>query len=222
MLNRWSQHISMLRHRTYKNAVLSKGNARCFRRNNELLDSILNDKHRLNTRYTCEITVGQWKKVTAITFFPARPRLDQTTQIRAKYTKFPLMKSRDILCIEWMWLDLTWVHIPGSKCAWFGRYDSLNFSRGRRLLRFMKKVTLQFRAGKKATHFHYKWFIDIRQADKNERQERRQCEIVNWKYVSRCDEQMKTMCLIRPRGDFRNTMGTEWRRLKHIKKLIFM
>ena len=76
--------------------------------------------------------------------------------------------------------------------------------------------SLQFRAGKKATHFHYKWFIDIWQTDKTERKERSQCEIVNWKYVSRCDEQMKNTCLIRPRGDVRNTIGTEWRRLKHI------
>ena len=66
-------------------------------------------------------------------------------------------------------------------------------------------------SGKKATHFHYKWFIDIRQTDKTERKERNR-----WKYVSRCDEQMKTTCLIRPHGDVRNTLGTEWRHLKHI------
>ena len=47
-------------------------------------------------------TVGQRKKVTAVTFFPARPRLDQTAQIRAKYAKFPWMKSRD-LCIEFVY-----------------------------------------------------------------------------------------------------------------------
>ena len=64
--------------------------------------------------------------------FPARPRLDQTVQIRAKYTKFPLMKSRDSWWIEWMWLDLSRVHLPGSQIAWFGRYVSLKFSRGRR------------------------------------------------------------------------------------------
>ena len=45
-------------------------------------------------------TVGQRKKVTAVTFFSARPRLDQTAQIRAKYAKFPWMKSRDFWCIE--------------------------------------------------------------------------------------------------------------------------
>ena len=39
--------------------------------------------------------MGQRKKVTAVTFFPARPRLDQTAQIRAKYAKFPWMKPRD-------------------------------------------------------------------------------------------------------------------------------
>ena len=72
--------------------------------------------------FCCSVTVGQRKKVTAVTFFPARPRLDQTAQIRAKYTKFPLMKSRDFWCIEWMWLYLSWVQIPGSQCAWFGRY----------------------------------------------------------------------------------------------------
>ena len=43
--------------------------------------------------------------------------------------------------------------------------------------------SLQFRAGKKATHFHHKWFIDIWQTDKTERKERSQCERVNWKYV---------------------------------------
>ena len=31
-----------------------------------------------------KIMVGQRKKVTAVTFFPARPRLDQTAQIRAE------------------------------------------------------------------------------------------------------------------------------------------
>ena len=46
--------------------------------------------------------VGQRKKVTAVTFFPARPRLDQRAQIRAKYTKFPRMKSHDFWCIEWI------------------------------------------------------------------------------------------------------------------------
>ena len=76
--------------------------------------------------------VGQRKKVTAVTFFPARPQLDQMAQIRAKYTKFPLMKSLDFWCIEWMWLDLSWLQTLGSQCAWFGRYCSLNFSRGRR------------------------------------------------------------------------------------------
>ena len=44
-----------------------------------------------------EGTVGQRKMVTAVTFFPARPRLDQTAQIRAKYTKFPMMKSCEFL-----------------------------------------------------------------------------------------------------------------------------
>ena len=47
-------------------------------------------------------TVGQRKKVTAVTFFPARLRLDQRAQIRAKYPKFPLMNSRDVWRIEWM------------------------------------------------------------------------------------------------------------------------
>ena len=42
--------------------------------------------------------------------------------------------------------------------------------------------------------------------------------MVNWKYVSRCDEQMNTTSVIRPRGDVRNTIGTEWWRLKHIQK----
>ena len=37
--------------------------------------------------------------------------------------------------------------------------------------------SLQFRAGKKATHFHYNWFIDIWKTDTTERKERSQCEI---------------------------------------------
>ena len=82
--------------------------------------------------------------------------------------------------------------------------------------------SLQFRAGKKATHFHYKWLIDIWQTNKTERKERSQFEIVNWKYVSQCDEQMKNRCLIRPRGDVRNTIGTEWRRLRHIKFFLYL
>ena len=62
----------------------------------------------------CTGTVGQRMKVTAVTFFPARPRLDQTTQIRAKYARFAWMKSRDVLCMERMWRDLSWVQIPVS------------------------------------------------------------------------------------------------------------
>ena len=34
--------------------------------------------------------------------------------IRAKYAKFPWMKSRDVWCIDWMRLDLGWVQIMGS------------------------------------------------------------------------------------------------------------
>ena len=60
------------------------------------------------------LTVGQRKKVTAVTFFPERPRLDQTVQIRAKYAKLPSIKSGDFMCIEWMCLDLSWVQILGS------------------------------------------------------------------------------------------------------------
>ena len=44
--------------------------------------------------------------------------------------------------------------------------------------------SLQFRAGKNAAHFHYKWFIDMWQTDKTERKEKSQCKIVNWKYVT--------------------------------------
>ena len=74
-------------------------------------------------------TVGQRKKVTAVTFFPARSRPDQTALIRAKYAKFPWMKSHDFWWLEpeWMWLELSWVQIPASYCAWFGRYGSLKF-----------------------------------------------------------------------------------------------
>ena len=57
------------------------------------------------------ITVGQRKKVTAVTFFPARPWSDQRAQIRTKYAKFPWTKSRDFWCIESMWLDLICVQI---------------------------------------------------------------------------------------------------------------
>ena len=59
-------------------------------------------------------TVGQRKKVTAVTFFLARPGLDQTAQIRAIYAKFRWMKSCDFWCIEWMWLDLSAVQVPGA------------------------------------------------------------------------------------------------------------
>ena len=77
-----------------------------------------------------------------------------------------------------------------------------NFARGRRQLIFITNDLLIY---------------DIRYIRyKTEHRERSQCEIVNWKYVLRCDEQMKTTCLIRPRGDVRNTIGTEWRRLEHI------
>ena len=150
---------------------------------------------------TSPITVGQRKKVTAVTFFPARPQLDQAAQIRAKYTKFQLTANTGIpVCLVreiWQFKvftgkEVTPLHEEGN--------------------------SLKFRAGKKVTHSRYKWFIDIWQTDKTERKERSQCEIVNWKYVSRCDEQMKNTCLmgLRPRGDVRNTIGTEWRRLKHI------
>ena len=72
----------------------------------------------------------------------------------------------------------------------------------------MKKVSLcNFARGRRQLIFV---------TDKTESKERSQCEIVKWKYVSRCDEQTKTTCLIRPRGDVRNTIGTEWRRLKYI------
>ena len=102
--------------------------------------------------------MGQRKKVTAVTFFPARPRLDQTAQIRAKYTKFPLMKSRDFWCIEWM--DVTRSQL--------GANTGIPVCLVREIWQFKvftgKEVTplheegnsLQFRAGKKATHFHYK------------------------------------------------------------------
>ena len=70
--------------------------------------------------------------------------------------------------------------------------------------------SLQICAGKKATHFRNKWFIDIWQTDKTESQERSQCEIVKWKYVSRCDEQTKTTCLIRPRGDVKFYCHVKW------------
>ena len=63
--------------------------------------------------YIC-ITVGQRKKVTAVTFFLARPRPDQkgtNTQKRHKYAKFPCMKSRDFWYIEWTRQDLSWVQI---------------------------------------------------------------------------------------------------------------
>ena len=169
----------------------------------------------MHTDRQTESTVGQRKKVTAVTFFPARPRLDQTAQIRAKYTKFPLMKSRDFWCIEWMWLQLT--ANTGIPVCLVPEIWQVKIFAGKEVTPLHEEGnSLQFRAGKKATHFHYKRFIDMWQTDKTERKERSQCEIVNWKYVSRCDEQMKNTCLIRPRGDVRNTIGTEWRRLKHI------
>ena len=42
------------------------------------------------------ITVGQRNGVTAVTFFPARPRPDQRGTNTVKYAKFPWMKSRVI------------------------------------------------------------------------------------------------------------------------------
>ena len=50
------------------------------------------------------ITVGQLKKVTAVTFFAARSRLDLTAEIRAKYAKFLWMKSREFLVYR---MDMT-------------------------------------------------------------------------------------------------------------------
>ena len=74
-----------------------------------------------------------------------------------------------------------------------------NFAKGRRWLIFITNYS-----------------ICIWQTDRTKRKERSHCEMVNWKYVSWCDEQMKTTCLIRPRGNGRNTIGAEWWRFKHI------
>ena len=139
-------------------------------------------------------TVGQRKKVTAVTSFPARPRLDQTAQIRAKYTKFPLMKSRDFRYR----MDVTRSQLSantGIPVCLVREIWQFKVFMGKEVTPFHEEGnSLQFRAGKKATHFHYKWFIyDIRYIwYKTEHRERSQCEIVNWKYVLRCDEQMKT------------------------------
>ena len=69
----------------------------------------------------------------------------------------------------------------------------------------MKKVTLcNFARGRRQLIFVAN---DLLIYDKQtESKERSQSEIVKWKYmyVSRCDEQTKTTCLIRPRGDIRN------------------
>ena len=157
--------------------------------------------------------VGQRKKVTAVTFFPAWPRLDQTAQIRAKYTKLPC----DFLVYR---MDMTRSQLianTGIPVCLVREIWQFNVFTGKEVTPLHEEGnSLQFRAGKKATHFFYKWFIDIWQTDKTECKERSQCEIVNWKYVSQCDEQMKNTCLIRPRGDVGNMIGTEWRRLKHI------
>ena len=48
--------------------------------------------------YWSKITVGQRKKATAVTFFPARRGRIKEAQIRAKYAKFSWMKSRDFWC----------------------------------------------------------------------------------------------------------------------------
>ena len=52
-------------------------------------------------------TVGQRKKVTAVTFFPARPQPDQRGTNIGQIRKVPCMKSRDFWCIEWVRLDLS-------------------------------------------------------------------------------------------------------------------
>ena len=162
-------------------------------------------------------TVGQRKKVTAVTFFPARPRQDQTAQIRAKYTKFPWMKSRDFLVYR---IDVTGSQLSantGIPVCLVREIWQFKVFTGKEVTPLHEEYnSWQFHAGKKATHFHYKLYIDIWQTVKTERKDRSQCEMANWKYVSRCDEQMKTTSLIRPRGDVRNTIGAEWRRLKHI------
>ena len=63
-------------------------------------------------------TVGRWdnteKNVTAVTSSPRSRGRIKEAKIRAKYAKFTYMKSCDFWCIEWMILDLIWVHIMGS------------------------------------------------------------------------------------------------------------
>ena len=58
-------------------------------------------------------TVEQRKKVTAFTFFPRGRGRIKEAQIRAKYAKWPCMKSRDFWWIEWTRLDLSWAQITG-------------------------------------------------------------------------------------------------------------
>ena len=59
-------------------------------------------------------TVGQRKKVTAVTFFLARPRSDQ------RGTNTDQIRKVNVWCIEWKRLDLSWVPTMGSYYAWFG------------------------------------------------------------------------------------------------------
>ena len=42
------------------------------------------------------VTVGQWKKVTAVTFFPARPRSDQRGTNTGQIRKVPVDRNRVI------------------------------------------------------------------------------------------------------------------------------
>ena len=106
-------------------------------------------------------TVGQRKKVTAVTFFPARPRLDQTAQIRTKYTKFPLMKSRDFLVYRMDVIRSQLTANTGIPVCLFREIWQFKVFTGKEVTPLHEEGnSLQFRAGKKATHFHYKWFTN--------------------------------------------------------------
>ena len=99
--------------------------------------------------------MGQRKKVTAVTFFPARPRLDQRAQIRANYPKL----NEFARCLAYR-MDVTRSQLSAN--------TGIPVCLVREIWQFKvltgKEVTplheegnsLQFRAGKKATHFRNK------------------------------------------------------------------
>ena len=83
------------------------------------------------------ITVGQWKKVSAVTFFPARPRADQRGTNTGQIRKIALYE------IAWFFV---YRMSSGDMAVYSFRGEGGNCGfrepRGRRLLKARKKVTV--------------------------------------------------------------------------------